>query len=123
MSERGVSLGLTIEQVADVIAAASTGAKSASLLAGLARPGELTASPLLDDRSVSRSLLFGMVVLISFPADGADRSITEVARELDLPTSTTHRYVRTLQAAGLLSQDPRTHRYGRRAPLAPREDQ
>jgi DNA-binding MarR family transcriptional regulator len=95
-----------------VIAAASTaGAKSASLLAGLARPGELTASPLLDDRTMSRSLLFGMVVLISFPADGSDRSIKEVADELDLPTSTTYRYIHTLLAAGLLSQDPRTRRY------------
>jgi hypothetical protein len=118
LSERGVSLGLTAEQVASVIAAASAaGTESANLLTGLAAPGELTTSSLLDDRTVSRSLLFGLVVLISFPADGSDRGIKEVAAELDLPTSTTHRYAHTLLAIGLLEQDPRSRRYRRSAML------
>lgn len=120
LSERGVSLGLTAEQVASVIAAASAaGTDSATLLAGLAAPGQLTASPLLDDRTVSRSLLFGLVVLISFPADGTDRGVKEVALELDLPTSTIHRYTHTLHAVGLLEQDPRTRRYRRSTSLEP----
>jgi hypothetical protein len=114
LSEHGISLGLTVEQVASVIAAASAaGTESASLLAGLAAPGELTASSLLDDRTISRSLLFGLVVLISFPADGSDRGIKEVAAELDLPPSTAHRYAHTLLAIGLLEQDPRSRRYRR----------
>jgi hypothetical protein len=114
LSERGVSLGLTAEQVAGVIAAATAaGADRASLLAGLAAPGELATSPLLEDRTVSRSLLFGLVVLISFPADGGGRGIKEVAEELNLPTSTTHRYAHTLCVIGLLEQDPRTRRYRR----------
>jgi hypothetical protein len=118
LSERGVSLGLTAEQVASVIAAAgAAGAESANLLAGLAAPGELSTSSLIDDRTVSRSLLFGLVVLISFPADGSDRGIKEVAAELDLPTSTTHRYAHTLLAIGLLEQDPRSRRYRRSAML------
>jgi hypothetical protein len=122
LSERGVSLGLTAEQVASVIGAVSAaGTESTDLLAGLAAPGELTASPLLDDRTVSRSLLFGLVVLISFPADGADRGIKEVAAELDLPTSTTHRYAHTLLAVGLLEQDRRTRRYRRSAWLRERQ--
>ena len=122
LSERGVSLGLTAEQVASVIsAAATTSAESANLLAGLAAPGELTSSPLLEDHTVSRSLLFGLIVLISFPASGADRGIKEVAAELDLPTSTTHRYAHTLLAVGLLEQDPRTRRYRRSAWLQARE--
>ncbi|MGA2166141.1 MAG: helix-turn-helix domain-containing protein [Solirubrobacteraceae bacterium] len=121
LSERGVSLGLTAEQVASVIAAASAaGEQSANLLAVLAAPGELTTSSLIDDRTVSRSLLFGLVVLISFPADGSDRGIKEVAAELDLPTSTTHRYAHTLLAIGLLEQDPRSRRYRRSAMLQPR---
>jgi IclR helix-turn-helix domain len=120
LSAQGVSLGLTAEQVASVIAAASAaGTDSATLLAGLTAPGQLTASPLLEDRTVSRSLLFGLVVLISFPADGTDRGIKEVALELDLPTSTTHRYAHTLRAIGLLERDPRTHRYRRSSSLAP----
>ena len=118
LSERGVSLGLTPEQVAGVIAAASAaGTDSATLLAGLAAPGQLTTSPLLDDRTVSRSLLFGLVVLISFPADGTDRGIKEVALELNLPTSTAHRYAHTLRAIGLLERDPRTRRYRRSTSL------
>jgi IclR-like helix-turn-helix domain-containing protein len=121
LSERGVSLGLSAEQVASVIAAArAAGTESANLLAGLAAPGELTVSALLDDRTVSRSLLFGLVVLISFPADGSDRGIKEVAAELDLPTSTTHRYAHTLLAIGLLEQDRRSRRYRRSAMLQPR---
>lgn len=120
MSERGVSLGLTAEQVASVVAAATAaGSDSANLLPGLAVPEQLTRSALLDDRTVSRSLLFGLVVLISFPANGSDRGIKEVARELDLPMSTTHRYAHTLHAVGLLEQDPRTRRYRRSASLEP----
>jgi hypothetical protein len=120
LSERGVSLGLTAEQVASVVAAATAaGTDSADLLAGLAAPGELASSPLLDDRTVSRSLLVGLVVLVSFPADGTERGIKEVARELDLPTSTIHRYAHTLLAVGLLEQDPRTRRYRRSSRLAP----
>jgi hypothetical protein len=121
LSERGVSLGLTAEQVASVIAAASAaGTDSVTLLAGLAAPGELTSSSLLEDRTVSRSLLFGLIVLVSFPADGSDRGIKEVAAELDLPTSTTHRYAHTLLTIGLLEQDPRSRRYRRSVMLQPR---
>ena len=113
MSERGVSLGLTAAQVSKVLAEAAAGAESAELLAGLARPEELTTSPLVDDRRMSRSLLFGLAVLICFPADGSERGVKALARELDLSTSTTHRYIRTLHAAGLLEQDPLTRKYRR----------
>jgi hypothetical protein len=98
-----------------IAAATAAGTESANLLAGLAAPGDLTASPLLSDRTVSRSLLCGLVVLIAFPADGSDRGIKEVATELGLPTSTTHRYAHTLLTVGLLAQDPRTRRYRRPA--------
>ncbi len=116
MSERGVSLGLTAAQVAKVLAEASTGGEGAELLAGLALPGELAVSPLLDDRNMSRSLLFGLIVLIAFPADGSERGVKALGQELGLPTSTTHRYIRTLHAVGLLEQDPLTRRYRRAGP-------
>jgi uncharacterized glyoxalase superfamily protein PhnB len=67
---------------------------------------------------VSRSLLLGLVVLISFPTDGSDRGIKDLAGELALPTSTVHRYVRTLHVVGLLEQDRRTRRYRRPASLS-----
>jgi hypothetical protein len=120
LSERGVSLGLTPEQVADVIVAVSAvSGEGVDLLAGLARPRELVASRLLADPTVSRSLLLGLAVLIAFPADGGTRGIREVAQELDLAASTTHRYVHTLLAAGLVERDARTHRYRRADGLAP----
>jgi hypothetical protein len=112
-SGRGVSLGLTAAQVGQVIAATTDGAENVGLLAGLSRPGELRRSPLMEDRTMSRSLLFGLVVLIAFPADCAYRGVKDPARELELPISTTHRYVHTLHAAGLLEQDPSSRRYRR----------
>jgi hypothetical protein len=113
LSEGGFALGLTASQVAKVIAEASADAEGAELLAGLARPEELASSRLLEDRTVSRSLLFGLVVLICFPADGGERGVKELARELDLPRSTTHRYIHTLHVVGLLEQDPLTRLYRR----------
>ena len=118
MSEQGVSLGLTAAQVAKVLQQAAAGAQSSVPFAGLVRPRELRTSPLLNDRKVSRSLLFGLMVLICFPTDGGERGVKQIARELELPTSTTHRYIHTLHAAGLLEQDPLTRRY-RRCDAAP----
>ena len=37
--------------------------------------------------------------------------IAELARMLDMNTSTTHRYVTTLLAVGLIERDPATRRY------------
>jgi DNA-binding IclR family transcriptional regulator len=68
---------------------------------------------------VSRSLLLGLVALISLSVEGSDRGIKEVARELELPISTAHRYAHTLLAVGLLEQDTRTRRYRRRTQLGP----
>ena len=50
------------------------------------------------------SLLSGLLVLSCFPADGGYLGIAELARMLDMNTSTTHRYVTTLLAVGLLER-------------------
>jgi hypothetical protein len=113
MKGQEIPLGLTAQQVRRVIAEAAAGASSAEQLPGLVQPKELMSSPLLDDRQVSRSLLFGLVVLISFPADGSERGVKELARELEAPVSTTYRYIYTLFRAGLLEKNPRSHRYRR----------
>jgi hypothetical protein len=111
---RGIQLGLTVEQVETVIAQATSGTQSTGpVTAALMRPGELTVSPLREDKRLSRSLLCGLVVLVSFPADGGERGIKEIARELSLSTSTAHRYIRTLLTVGLLEQNPRTRGYCR----------
>lgn len=63
------------------------------------------------NRRLSRSLLSGLLVLSCFPARGVDLGIKDISKELDLNTSTVHRYVLTLVAAGLLERDPDTRRY------------
>jgi hypothetical protein len=121
MSDGEISLGLTAAQVARVLREADADAGSAQPLSWLAHPREVMASPLLADRKVSRSLLFGLMVLICFPADGSERGVTEIARALRLPASTTYRYITTLLAVGLLARDPRTRRYRRAHPPRPRQ--
>ncbi len=66
---------------------------------------------LQDNRRLSRSLLSGLLVLSCFPPEGADLGIKDISQELELNTSTVHRYVLTLVAAGLLERDPETRRY------------
>ncbi|HEX8714040.1 MAG TPA: helix-turn-helix domain-containing protein [Solirubrobacteraceae bacterium] len=65
----------------------------------------------MDDRRLSRSLLSGLLVLSCFPPDGGYLGIAELARMLNMNTSTTHRYVTTLLAVGLLERDPGTRKY------------
>jgi len=50
-------------------------------------------------------------MLASFPGDGSYVSIAKLARLLGMSPSTTHRYVSTLLAVGLLERDPRTRKY------------
>lgn len=70
----------------------------------------------MDDRRLSRSLLSGLLVLSCFPPDGGYLGIAGLARMLAMNTSTTHRYVMTLLAAGLLERDSATRRYRLAAP-------
>jgi IclR helix-turn-helix domain len=64
-----------------------------------------------DARRLSRSMLSGLLVLSSFPTDGGYLGIAQVAETLSMSPSTTHRYVSTLLATGLLERDPATRRY------------
>jgi hypothetical protein len=63
------------------------------------------------NRRLSRSLLAGLLVLSCFPPEGMDIGIKDISEQLELNTSTVHRYVLTLVAAGLLERDPDTRRY------------
>jgi hypothetical protein len=113
VSEDDVSLALTPGQVSQVAQAVSAGAVRPLLFSGLEEPRQLIASRLLEDPKISKSLLLGLVVLISFPFDGSERANKQIARELGLAASTTHRYIHTLVAAGLLEQNPTTRQYKR----------
>jgi phosphate/sulfate permease len=66
---------------------------------------------LLDDPRMSRSLLQGLVVLSGFPADGSEIGVIDLAHQIGLGASTTHRYVATLLSVGLIDRDPSTRRY------------
>lgn len=66
---------------------------------------------LQDNRRLSRSLLAGLLVLSCFPREGVDIGIKDISEQLHLNSSTVHRYVVTLMAAGLLERDPDTRRY------------
>ncbi|HWY91159.1 MAG TPA: helix-turn-helix domain-containing protein, partial [Solirubrobacteraceae bacterium] len=65
----------------------------------------------LDDDRFSRSLLRGLMVLAAFPSDGGSRRVTDVAKQLGLGASTTHRYAITLVELGLLERDPASRHY------------
>ncbi len=63
----------------------------------------------------SSSLYAGLRLLVCFTAEHSVRGIADMANELDLGRSTTHRYATTLVALGYLEQSP-----SRKYRLAPR---
>ena len=113
MSGSGISIELTSTQLERVVRRTTDTDTVSNLLRGLGERGttatefkELAKSP-----RMSRSLLLGLLVLACFPADGTALAVTDVAQRLEMSPSTTHRYLTTLLAVGLLEQDPRTRRY------------
>jgi predicted transcriptional regulator len=109
-----VMLTLSPAQVEQVLrsATADTEAGAAGLLSAdqLSGARERRYRALLDDRRLSRSLLAGLLVLTCFPSSG-EMGIADLARRLNMRTSTIHRYVSTLLAAGLLERDPVSRQY------------
>jgi Fic family protein len=108
-----VSIELSAAQVDRVVRSAADGGNISVLLSGLRDVREVLAREprQLEDSRLSRSLLAGLLMLASFPADGSYLGNAEIARMLDMNPSTTHRYVSTLVAVGLLERDPATRRY------------
>lgn len=110
---------LSKAQVDQVVRSAGQGGTLSVLLSAVKDPewplsldsGEWAYPSQMDDRRLSRSLLSGLLVLSCFPQDGGYLGIAELARMLNMNTSTTHRYVTTLLAVGLLERDPGTRKY------------
>lgn len=68
----------------------------------------------LRDPSFSSSLATGLNLLAAFNENGRSLlGIKDLAEELGVPRSTTHRYVRSLVELGQLEQDPATRKYRR----------
>jgi DNA-binding MarR family transcriptional regulator len=113
MANGAITLELTRTQVDSVIRGASSRDFASNLLRGL--EDSSTSTPDLEALSesprLSRSLLLGLLVLACFPADGTPVAVTEIAARLRMSASTTHRYMTTLLAVGLLEQDSRSRRY------------
>jgi hypothetical protein len=113
VGREGVSLTLTNDQVELVLADVAARAGHGELHSVVMSPGVLAASQLLEDRTVSRSLLYGLMTLSCLPPDGSEWGITDIARELGLPDATVRRYIYTLRLIGLLEQNPQTRKYYR----------
>lgn len=119
--EPPVSVTLSRNQVDHIVRAALGEGAAPSVSALVAGAGLYQSSArvalstryrmLQDNRRLSRSLLAGLLVLSCFPPEGVDLGIKDISEQLDLNTSTVHRYVVTLVAAGLLERDPETRRY------------
>jgi hypothetical protein len=116
--EREVAITLTEAQVAQVTREALGDAGMNTLLAELGDPQSVQSLvlPIATDIRLSQALLRGVLVLATFPPDGTERELTDIARELGLSPSTTHRYTSTWMALGLLQQNASSRRY-RRVPL------
>jgi len=68
-------------------------------------------SGVAGDPRFSQSLERGLAILSAFSSSRPLLGVSELAREIGLTRSTTHRYVATLAALGYLQQDPVTRRY------------
>jgi IclR helix-turn-helix domain len=108
-----VLVELSAAQVNDVIRVAADAGHVALLLSSLedVKVALMAGFGELEDPRLSRSLLQGLLVLACFPLDGSCIGNVDVARMLDLHLSTTHRYISTLTAVGLLERDPDSRKY------------
>jgi hypothetical protein len=108
-----LTLELSRAQVDQIVRAVSKGSSISTLLASKLDSPERLADTLadFDDTRLSRSLLSGLLVFATFPADGGSLGNIEVARMLGMSPSTAHRYISTFLELGLLERDAGTRRY------------
>jgi hypothetical protein len=108
-----ISIELSQVQLDHVLHDVSGPGSFSLALAGLSNVRQVLASaqPLLEDSRLSRSLMLGVLLLAAFPSDGGYVGNSDLAHALDLSASTTHRYVSTLVALGLVERDAVTRKY------------
>lgn len=109
-TRRYIQIQLSDKQIAQVVQEAGDGGIRSLLSARLDEGGvrksltELIHDPLMNEPGISRSVMRSWIVFAAFTPVGTERRITDVARELEMTPSTTHRYIATLTALGLLEQ-------------------
>ena len=115
-----VFIKLTREQVDQVMTSGSQthGLSLYAVLAGLLEEGALSIGALearyraaLRSARLSHALFRGLVIVAFLLSESEEQGVLDVARALELNVSTTHRYLATLVAFGLLVQDPETRKY------------
>ena len=115
-----VCVELTNAQVESIVRATADarGPSLSLLLSGLIAEQAISESSLeqrywaeLESGRLSHSLFRGLLILALFISGEEGRGVVDVARQLGLSPSTTHRYITTLVAFGLLVQDPSTRKY------------
>jgi hypothetical protein len=72
---------------------------------------QLALGKAFGDPQLSQSLLRGLAILSCYGPERPWRAIIDLSKELGMSPSTTHRYVKTLRAVGLLEQNPTTREY------------
>jgi DNA-binding MurR/RpiR family transcriptional regulator len=77
----------------------------------LHQAAQMALAEALSDPQLSQSLLRGLAILSCYGPERPWRAIIDLAKELHMSPSTTHRYVKTLRAVGLLEQNPTTREY------------
>jgi DNA-binding MurR/RpiR family transcriptional regulator len=102
--------------VSSLLIAALDTAHSAPVANGRARgslrqAAQMALAEALTDPQLSQSLLRGLAILSCYGPERPWRAIIDLAKELSMSPSTTHRYVKTLRAVGLLEQNPTTREY------------
>jgi DNA-binding MarR family transcriptional regulator len=111
MPEHAITIELSVAQIRRVVRDARKDDGLLGLLGGVEGLHIQPSGEQLENPRLSRSLLQALMILSAFPADGAGRAVTDVARELGMWQGTTHRYVSTLVAVGLLERDPVSREY------------
>jgi Fic family protein len=107
--ERAVVIGLTQEQVAQVLqdSARHTDpwASRLRLRAGFGGSSDrITRRDYYHDKALSVSVIQGLSVLAVFTS-GEEHTTTDVATQTGIPKKTAYRYIRTLAVVGLLELD------------------
>lgn len=100
-----------VPTISSLIASALAGSLDATRPSAEPDEGEMSELEQGTDHRLSRSLLRGLSILTCFRPDRRERGIVEIARELGMSASTTHRYALTLVELGLLERCPHTRKY------------